>query len=286
VIAEGVAVVVLKRLPDAIRDGDRIYSVVKAIGSSSDGKSLGLTAPRKEGQMRALNRAYERAGLNPTDIELVEAHGTGTVVGDRTELETLSTVFFEAGALNRQCALGSVKSQIGHTKCAAGLAGVIKTSLALYHGIVPPTLHVQEPNPYYRPSANPFYFSAVALPWVRKDRKAAVSAFGFGGTNFHTVLTSYTEADAILPAPQGRAAELFIFANLDQMRALKEIVQNHSELHFSRLAFSQAQRAAGKVAFALVARNSTDLLQKMEHALSAQESLPAQSIFLRKNKGF
>jgi acyl transferase domain-containing protein/NAD(P)H-dependent flavin oxidoreductase YrpB (nitropropane dioxygenase family)/NAD(P)-dependent dehydrogenase (short-subunit alcohol dehydrogenase family) len=286
VIAEGVAVVVLKRLPDAIRDGDRIYSVVKAIGSSSDGKSLGLTAPRKEGQMRALNRAYERAGLNPTDIELVEAHGTGTVVGDRTELETLSTVFFEAGALNRQCALGSVKSQIGHTKCAAGLAGVIKTSLALYHGILPPTLHVKEANPYYRPSANPFYFSSVALPWVRKERKAAVSAFGFGGTNFHTVLTSYSEADAALPASQGRAAELFVFANQDEMRQLKEILQNHPELQFSRLAYTQARRAAGKAVYTVVARNSADLLQKIEHALSSTESMPAQAIFVRKNEDF
>jgi acyl transferase domain-containing protein/NAD(P)-dependent dehydrogenase (short-subunit alcohol dehydrogenase family) len=286
VIAEGVAVVVLKRLPDAIRDGDRIYSVVKAIGSSSDGKSLGLTAPRKEGQMRALNRAYERAGLNPTEIELVEAHGTGTVVGDRTELETLSTVFFEAGALNRQCALGSVKSQIGHTKCAAGLAGVIKTSLALYHGIVPPTLHVQEANPYYRPSANPFYFSSVAIPWVRKERKAAVSAFGFGGTNFHTVLTSYSEPEEALPASQGRAAELFIFADKDQMRQLKEILQNHPELHFSRLAYTQAQLSAGKVEVAIVARNPQDLLQKIEHALGTSESAAAQSIFVKKSEPF
>ncbi len=286
VIAEGVAVIVLKRLPDAIRDGDRIYSVVKAIGSSSDGKSLGLTAPRKEGQMRALNRAYERAGLNPTDIELVEAHGTGTVVGDRTELETLSTVFFEAGALNRQCALGSVKSQIGHTKCAAGLAGVIKTSLALYHGIVPPTLHVQEPNPYYRPSANPFFFSPVAIPWVRKERKAAVSAFGFGGTNFHTVLTSYSEPEETLPACRGRAAELFLFANKEQMRQLKEILQNHPELHFSRLAYTQAQLCQGSIEVALVARHSQDLLQKIEHALSTTDSTPAQSIFVRKNEDF
>ncbi|WP_141733416.1 type I polyketide synthase [Oligoflexus tunisiensis] len=286
VIAEGVAVIVLKRLPDAIRDGDRIYSVVKAIGSSSDGKSLGLTAPRKEGQMRALYRAYERAGLNPTEIELVEAHGTGTVVGDRTELETLSTVFFESGALNRQCALGSVKSQIGHTKCAAGLAGVIKTSLALYHGILPPTLHVQEPNPYYRPSANPFYFSSVALPWVRKERKAAVSAFGFGGTNFHAVLTSHAEPEPTLPASQGRAAELFLFADKEQMRLLKDILQNHPELHFSRLAYTQAQLARNHVTVALVARNAQDLLQKIEHALSTEDSTPAQGIFVRQRENF
>jgi acyl transferase domain-containing protein/NAD(P)H-dependent flavin oxidoreductase YrpB (nitropropane dioxygenase family)/NAD(P)-dependent dehydrogenase (short-subunit alcohol dehydrogenase family) len=286
VIAEGVAVVVLKRLPDAIRDGDRIYSVVKAIGSSSDGKSLGLTAPRKEGQMRALHRAYERAGMNPAEIELVEAHGTGTVVGDRTELETLSTVFFEAGALNRQCALGSVKSQIGHTKCAAGLAGLIKTSLALYHGILPPTLHAQEPNPSYRPSANPFYFSAVPLPWMSQERKAAVSAFGFGGTNFHSVLTSYSPVEPTLPASQGRAAELFMFANLEQLRQLKEILQNHAELRFSWLAYTQAQLCTGQPEVILIAKHAQDLLQKMELVLSHPTSHAQQGIFLRRAEGF
>jgi malonyl CoA-acyl carrier protein transacylase/NAD(P)-dependent dehydrogenase (short-subunit alcohol dehydrogenase family)/acyl carrier protein len=182
--------------------------------------------------------------------------------------------------------LGSVKSQIGHTKCAAGLAGVIKTSLALYHGIVPPTLHVQEANPYYRPSANPFYFSSVAVPWVRKERKAAVSAFGFGGTNFHTVLTSYSEPEQPLPASQGRAAELFLFASQEQMRQLKEILQNHPELHFSRLAYTQAQLAKGRIEVALVARDAQDLLQKLEHTLSSSDSTPAQGIFLRKKEPF
>ncbi|MDI5940801.1 polyketide synthase, partial [Micromonospora sp. DH15] len=120
-LGEGVACVVLKRLADAERDGDRIYGVIKGLGGASDGRALGLTAPRPDGQRRALDRAYRRSGVSPRDVGLVEAHGTGTVVGDRTELETLTRMFVDAGAEPGGCALGSVKSQIGHTKCAAGL---------------------------------------------------------------------------------------------------------------------------------------------------------------------
>ena len=142
-LGEGVACVVLKRLADAERDGDRIYAVIKGVGSASDGRSLGLTAPRPEGQRVALQRAYRNAGVSPAEVGLVEAHGTGTVVGDRTELTILTEVFSEAGAKPGAVALGSVKSQIGHTKCAAGLAGLIKTVLALHTGVKPPTLHVE-----------------------------------------------------------------------------------------------------------------------------------------------
>src|SRR5207245_5986018 len=109
---------VMKRLADAERDGDRIYAVIKGIAGSSDGRSLGLTAPRKEGQVRALERAYRQAGVSPAEVGLVEAHGTGTVVGDRTELATLTEVFAQAGARPGQCALGSVKSQVGHLTSA------------------------------------------------------------------------------------------------------------------------------------------------------------------------
>src|SRR5205807_6645831 len=139
VLGEGVACVVLKRLADAERDGDRIYAVIKGVAGASDGKSLGLTAPRKDGQVRALDRAYRQAGVSPAEVGLVEAHGTGTVVGDRTELATLTEVYAAAGAEPGACVLGSVKSQIGHTKCAAGMAGLIKASLAIYHGVLPPT---------------------------------------------------------------------------------------------------------------------------------------------------
>ncbi|MEV7092500.1 SDR family NAD(P)-dependent oxidoreductase [Amycolatopsis sp. NPDC051045] len=187
-LGEGVACLVLKRLSDAERDGDRIYAVVKGVGAASDGKALGLTAPRPEGQRRALDRAYRDAGVSPVDVGLIEAHGTGTVLGDATELRTLTRFFTEAGAGPGSCVLGSVKSQIGHTKCAAGLAGLIKAALALWHEVVPPTVQLTRPNDAWDPPASPFTFTTTARPWAAPARLAGVSAFGFGGTNFHAVL--------------------------------------------------------------------------------------------------
>jgi 3-oxoacyl-(acyl-carrier-protein) synthase/NAD(P)H-dependent flavin oxidoreductase YrpB (nitropropane dioxygenase family) len=165
-LGEGTAVVVLKRLSDAERDGDRIYAVIDAVAGSSDGKGLGLTAPRKEGQKRALERAYRQAARLPAEIGLVEAHGTGTVVGDRTELRTLTEVYSAGGAVQGQTVLGSVKSQIGHTKCAAGIAGLIKVAKALYHRVLPPTQHINTPTDFYRRANSPFVFNRTPRVWL------------------------------------------------------------------------------------------------------------------------
>jgi acyl transferase domain-containing protein/NAD(P)H-dependent flavin oxidoreductase YrpB (nitropropane dioxygenase family)/NAD(P)-dependent dehydrogenase (short-subunit alcohol dehydrogenase family) len=271
VLAEGIAVVVMKRLKDAIRDNDRVYAVVKSVGSSSDGKSLGLTAPRKEGQMRALHRAYERAGVSPAEIELVEAHGTGTVVGDRTEMETLGEVFSEAGALNRSCALGSVKSQIGHSKCAAGLAGVIKSSLAIYHGIIPPTINIAKPNPGYKAKSSPFFFSPIAVPWTSKSRKAGVSAFGFGGTNFHTVLVSHdAKVQTEVPSIALHPAELFLFQSKEQLLLIKEALKRSNDIDIARLAKTIALAGSGPVFAAIVAKDASDLSTKIDQALEGK----------------
>src|SRR5207302_10857515 len=131
VISEGVAALVLKRLPDAERDGDRIYAVIKGVGASSDGRARGLTAPVVDGQVRALERAYARAGVPPATVGYVEAHGTGTALGDVVEGESLSRVFRAAGTGARHCVVGSVKSLICNTKCAAGLASLLNASLSL-----------------------------------------------------------------------------------------------------------------------------------------------------------
>ncbi len=195
-LGEGIACVVLKRRVDAERDGDRIYAIVDAVAGSSDGRHLGLTAPRKEGQQRAVHRALQQSGRELANVGLVEAHGTGTVVGDRTEMATLTEVFEEAGVPVGQVVLGSVKSQIGHTKCAAGLAGLIKAAKAVHHGVLPPTANLVEPNPYYDAETSPFRFIDAARPWTGSSRLAGVSAFGFGGTNFHAVLSSYDGDDA------------------------------------------------------------------------------------------
>jgi acyl transferase domain-containing protein/NAD(P)H-dependent flavin oxidoreductase YrpB (nitropropane dioxygenase family)/NAD(P)-dependent dehydrogenase (short-subunit alcohol dehydrogenase family) len=193
VISEGVAVVVLKRLADAERDGDRIYAVVKGVGASSDGRDKGLTAPRPEGQLRALRRAYAKAGLSPARVGFIEAHGTGTVVGDQAEVQALARVFREAQAGPQACVVGSVKSMIGHTKCAAGLAGLVNAALALYHKVLPP-LRVERPNSKICFEESPFALNTQPRPWVQgsgQPRCAGVSAFGFGGTNFHAVLQEY-----------------------------------------------------------------------------------------------
>jgi acyl transferase domain-containing protein/NAD(P)-dependent dehydrogenase (short-subunit alcohol dehydrogenase family)/acyl carrier protein len=195
VISEGLAVLVLKRLEDAERDGDRIYAVIKGVAGSSDGKGRSLTAPRPEGQVLALQRAYEQAQLSPATVGLVEAHGTGTVAGDAAEVASLCDVFQGAGAAPGSCALGSVKSMIGHTKSAAGVTGLMKVALALHHKVLPPTLHVSNPNPRLREPDNPFFVNTEALPWVvpspETRRRAGVSSFGFGGTNFHAVVEEY-----------------------------------------------------------------------------------------------
>ncbi|QDV89029.1 Phenolphthiocerol synthesis polyketide synthase type I Pks15/1 [Phycisphaerae bacterium RAS2] len=193
VLGEGIGMLVLKRLPDAQRDGDRIYAVIRGIGTSSDGRSQSIYAPHAAGQARALRNAYKIAGLAPHEVELIEAHGTGTKVGDAVEFDALSGVYREAAndADARWCAVGSVKSQIGHTKAAAGAAGLIKAALAIHHGALPPTIKVARPNPKLDIDTSPFYINTELRPWVARrgrPRRAGVSSFGFGGSNFHALL--------------------------------------------------------------------------------------------------
>ncbi|WP_435613079.1 SDR family oxidoreductase [Streptomyces sp. bgisy159] len=290
-LGEGVACVVLKRLADAERDGDRVYGVIKGVGSSSDGRSLGLTAPRPQGQRAALERAYRNAGISPADVGLVEAHGTGTVVGDRTELAVLSEVFDAAGARPGSCVLGSVKSQIGHTKCAAGLAGLIKTVLALHTGVRPPTLHVERPNAAWDADGSPFVFHDGARPWAvpARERVAGVSAFGFGGTNFHVVLSAH---DGGVPPVRGLdvwPAELFLFRGRDEAaarRAAEELLTAAAAegrpWRLRDLALGAARRAdagTGPVRIAVVATDVDDLTGKVRRALAGEHD-PARGVHL------
>jgi acyl transferase domain-containing protein/NAD(P)-dependent dehydrogenase (short-subunit alcohol dehydrogenase family) len=197
ILGEGLGVLVLKRLADAERDGDRIYAVIKAIGSSSDGKGNAIYAPNPAGQAKALRRAYQMAGVTPGAVELIEAHGTGTRAGDAAESSALKEVFQENGRQTQEpwCAVGSVKSQIGHTKAAAGAAGLIKAALALHHRVLPPTIKVDQPAEVA--ASGPLYINTEKRPWLNEDghpRRAGVSSFGFGGSNFHCVLEEYPSA--------------------------------------------------------------------------------------------
>lgn len=198
ILGEGLGVVVLKRLSAAEAAGDTIYAVLKAVGSSSDGKGKAIYEPSAAGQKKALLSAYALAGVTPDTIELVEAHGTGTKVGDAVEATALTEVYGAHAARKRPwCALGSVKAQIGHTKAAAGAASLIKAALALHHKVLPPTIKVRQPVEPLRAPDSPFYVSAEARPWLPRaehPRRAALSAFGFGGSNFHAVLEEHGPA--------------------------------------------------------------------------------------------
>src|SRR5271156_2849649 len=195
-LGEGLSMLALKRLDDAERDGDRIYAVIRGLGTSSDGRAKSIYAPSPAGQAKALRRAYSAAGYGPETVGLVEAHGTGTKAGDAAEFAALREVFEASGRADRQwCALGSVKSQVGHTKGAAGACGMFKAVMALHHKPLPPTIKIDRPNPSLEIEKSPFYLSTQTKPWMADKgvpRRASVSSFGFGGTNFHVTVEEYT----------------------------------------------------------------------------------------------
>ncbi|TDD93486.1 type I polyketide synthase, partial [Actinomadura rubrisoli] len=274
VLGEGLSMFALKRLEDAERDGDPIHAVIRGVGSSSDGRSSAIYTPQKDGQVRAMRRAYGVAGYGPETVELVEAHGTGTLTGDATEVASLRDVFDRAGRADRQwCALGSVKSQIGHTKAAAGAAGLLKATLALQHRVLPPTAKVDRPHPALDLETSPFYLNTAARPWIHPGtgpRRAAVSSFGFGGTNFHLTLEEHRPGGGGRPAPRLRTmpSELVLLgadspgalidrcAGLDVDRPLETIARDTQE-RFTEISWAR---------LAIVATSTSDLAERLGRA--------------------
>jgi amino acid adenylation domain-containing protein len=190
----GAGMVLLKRLEDARNDGDTIYAVIKGSAINNDGaQKVGYTAPSVDGQAEVIATALALAGVEPESIGYVEAHGTGTPMGDPIEFTALSQVFGEGRP--RTCALGAVKTNVGHLDAAAGVAGLIKAALSLYHGEIPATLHFQRPNPQIDLANSPFYIPTELTPWPASNapRRAGVSSFGIGGTNAHVVLEEAPE---------------------------------------------------------------------------------------------
>ncbi|WP_026309806.1 type I polyketide synthase [Niabella aurantiaca] len=236
-IGEGCGFVVLKKMSAAVQDGNRIYAVIKGVGVSSDGSGTSVMSPAVKGQVKAIRQAWANAGIDPADVGYIEAHGTGTPLGDKTELETLRSVFGSAHTELR-AGIGTVKSNIGHAMPAAGIAGLIKTALALYHDVLPPTLHCARPLPQMAATR----FRAVTAPcsWSGSGLKpyAGVNAFGFGGINAHVVLEGY--------APQQRA-EAGSFAG----DAVLLLARNSKELLIKALAGRDARTGEGNYRIAL-----------------------------------
>lgn len=277
-LGEGIGVLVLKRLEDAERDGNKIYAVIKGVGGSSDGKSLGMTAPSRKGQIKALERAYQTAGILPSEVGLIEAHGTGTVVGDKTELSALTDMFLDSGALPGQSYLGSVKTQIGHTKCSAGIAGVMKAALAVKYGIIPPTIHLNKPNAFYKPEINPFLFNTRPGLWNSERRIAGISAFGFGGTNFHTVIENYNKDVNYLTALPAWPSEIFVFRGKDrdeavvEMNKVKEILLLNDSVSLKNLAYTLAITDNTEIQIIIVATSPENLISKIDIAAEGKNA--------------
>ncbi|MFN6338860.1 MAG: beta-ketoacyl synthase N-terminal-like domain-containing protein [Cyanobacteriota bacterium] len=190
-ISEGLGVVVMKRLSDALRDGDEVIAVIEGVGAASDGRGSSLTSPQSNGQQLAVERAWHAAGCSPSCMSLYEAHGTGTVAGDRTELETLLAITDRHSAAPQSCAVSSTKPNIGHTKSSAGIAGLMHAALCLHHRVLSPQVGASAPlEPLKNPSSPIFLNQSPSFwPTTEHGRKAGVSAFGFGGTNYHIVLS-------------------------------------------------------------------------------------------------
>lgn len=283
ILGEGLGMLALKRLEDAERDGDRIYGVIRGLGSSSDGAAKSIYAPTVAGQAAALSRAYRSAGYGPETVELMEAHGTGTRAGDITELTALGEVFSGSGKSERPwCALGSVKSQIGHTKAAAGAAGLIKAVLALHHKVLPGTIKVDKPNPEFDFGKSPFYLNTRARPWIRDGRhprRASVSALGFGGSNFHVTVEEYRGAGASPPRIRSTGAELVLLSGASSEALLHACdalaARTNLDGSLTREAWESQRRfdAEQPLKLALVARDEPDLQQKIRHARSLLSKL-------------
>ena len=277
IIGDGVGIMVLKRLSDAERDGDKIYAVICGSGSSSDGRAKSIYAPSKEGQVRALNRAYENSGVDMDTIGLLEAHGTGTAAGDACEVSSVIAAFPESD--KRKTVIGSVKSQVGHMRLAAGIAGCMKVALALHHKVLPNSINMETPNPALIDSR--LTVLKKSQPWIINDeqpiRRAGVSAFGFGGTNFHVVLEEYTGehsgAYRVGAAPTG----VLFTADTKEALADKIAALASSPLSFYADEYRYENAGNGKYRLAFVAKTPEEAVEKCATALELLKKNTADS---------
>jgi len=241
----GVATVVLKRLDDALADGDTIYAVVKGTAVNNDGRmKVGYTAPSIEGQAAVISEALEIAGVDPDTISYVEAHGTATPLGDPIEVEGLTHAFRKSTRRTGYCGLGSVKSNIGHVDTAAGLAGLIKIVLGMRHGQLAPSLHFQLPNPKLRLEESPFYVVGQLKEWERSEnhpRRAGISSFGVGGTNAHAIIEEAPTEQAVTPSRPHKLLMLSARTSSaleDSIRRLANHLRSHPDVNLADVAYT------------------------------------------------
>jgi acyl transferase domain-containing protein len=233
VVGNGVAIVVLKRLSEALADGDRIRAVIRGSALNNDGSmKVGFGAPSVEGQAQAIAMAHAMAGVDPERISYLEAHGTATILGDPIEFGALNKVFSARTKRKQFCAIGSLKSNVGHLSSAAGAAGLIKTVLALEQKVIPPSLHFETPNPHINFADSPFYVNTRLSEWKSSEhpRRAGVSSFGVGGTNAHVVVE---EAPANPSEPSQKPAQLLIVSarSAAALETATDRLANHLEKH-------------------------------------------------------
>ena len=281
-IGEGVGMLVLKRLEDAERDGDRIYGLLTGVGSSSDGRYKSVYAPRPHGQALAMQRAYDEAGYDASTVKLIEGHGTATGAGDAAEFESMSMVFGKNDPTLNHIAIGSIKSQIGHTKSAAGAAGMIKTALALYHKVLPGTINVTKPNEKFGIEKSPFYVNAETRPWFKNGvpRRAGVSAFGFGGVNVHFAMEEYEKNASFTDRMHQTFHNIYIKATnaTDLLTSLKSTIAGLQSKDVNTVFYNlkeiskQGTAKQHEARLGFVAESLVDCISKLEIAVKQLEN--------------
>ncbi|WP_343073363.1 non-ribosomal peptide synthase/polyketide synthase [Pyxidicoccus fallax] len=275
----GLGVVALKRLSDALRDGDHVYAVIKGSALNNDAAAkVSYTAPSVQGQREVISRALASASVDAASIGYVEAHGTGTPLGDPIEIAALTRAYRAHTDRTGYCAIGSVKTNIGHLDTAAGIAGLIKAALALHHGELPPSLHFDKPNPEIDFAKSPFFVNTALRPWERGEgpRRAGVSSFGIGGTNAHVVLE---EAPPQAKGQGSRRTRQLVTLSARSASALDAMalelatyVEAHPEVDLADLAFTRAMgRKAFELRRAVIARDAAGLVRDLRKLAKPSE---------------
>ncbi|MCW2589366.1 MAG: hypothetical protein JWQ86_1793 [Mycobacterium sp.] len=275
VFSNGLGIVMLRRLRDAIEDGDTIYAVIKGAALNNDGsQKVGFTAPSVDGHAQVISMAQMLGGIDPATISYIEAHGTGTALGDPIEIAGLTQAFRAGGAEeNGFCAIGSIKSNIGHLDVAAGVAGLIKTTLALHHKVLPASINFESPNPKLGIESTPFFVNAAQRDWPEEPtpRRAGVSSFGIGGTNAHVVLE---EAPLGEPAASASRPEQLLLLSardaetLDRAaQSLKDHLAQDTSADLADIAYTlQVGRRRFKHRRSIVCRNRDDAIALLTNA--------------------